>query len=166
VCGGCQRARRARRHLRSIRAAPRTGAVISTAWGARGRQGTAYVRPVGVVCGDFLGLRQAEDALLEGEFGVGRAHRYACQGYVRIVRVVVRDRNGSLLGWRLSRHRKRRLLSHAFATEWRRVRWPCATPPSFIANSLFFVHLDAGHCSLHSLVFHSKAREELEAVHG
>jgi hypothetical protein len=40
----------------------------------------AYASPVGIVGGDLLGLRQAEDALLEGEFGVGRAHWYACQG--------------------------------------------------------------------------------------
>jgi hypothetical protein len=53
---------------------------------ARGMAGSAYAGPVGIVGGDFLGLRQAEDALLEGEFGVGGAHWYACQGYERIVR--------------------------------------------------------------------------------
>ena len=38
----------------------------------------AYPSPVGVVGGDLLGLRQAEDALLEGEFRVGGAHQNAC----------------------------------------------------------------------------------------
>ena len=33
-----------------------------------------YARPVIIVGGDLLGLREAEDALLEAEFGVGRAH--------------------------------------------------------------------------------------------
>jgi hypothetical protein len=84
----------------------------------------AYVGPVGVVCGNLLGLRQAEDALLEGEFGVGRAHWYACQGYVRIVSEAgcETSRPTAWLDVRLRRHRKRRrLVSHAFATIWRRV---------------------------------------------
>lgn len=40
--------------------------------------GHTYASPVAIVGGDLLGLRQAEDALLEGEFGVGGAHRDAC----------------------------------------------------------------------------------------
>lgn len=34
----------------------------------------AYASPVVIVGGDLLGFREAEDALLEAEFRVGRAH--------------------------------------------------------------------------------------------
>ena len=43
-------------------------------------QGRAYASPIGVVGGDLLGLRQAEDALLEGQFRVGCTHWQACHG--------------------------------------------------------------------------------------
>jgi hypothetical protein len=86
-----------------------------------GQAGSAYAGPVGIVGGDFLGLRQAEDALLEGEFGVGGAHRYACQGYVRIVRggeyAEVELGFTCYVGAGCEPPR-----SHAFATGWRHLR--------------------------------------------
>jgi len=47
----------------------------------RGTEHT-YACPVVVVGGDLLGLREAEDALLEAEFGVGRAHWNASLGSI------------------------------------------------------------------------------------
>jgi hypothetical protein len=41
-----------------------------------------YACPVLIVGGDLLGLREAEDALLEAEFGVGRAHWNASLGSI------------------------------------------------------------------------------------
>lgn len=43
-------------------------------------QSIAYASPISVVGGDLLGLRQAEDALLEGQFRVGCTHWQACHG--------------------------------------------------------------------------------------
>lgn len=34
----------------------------------------SYAGPIRIVGGDLLGIRQAENALLEAELGVGRAH--------------------------------------------------------------------------------------------
>lgn len=53
------------------------------------READPYARPVGIICGDLLGLRQAEDALLEAEFGVGGAHWNACHYFMCATRGVV-----------------------------------------------------------------------------
>ena len=76
--GGCRQGKRARRHPQPTRVAPRTSRASVACTGASAEPGLGtHASPVGVVGGDLLGLRQAEDALLEAEFGVGCAHEEA-----------------------------------------------------------------------------------------
>jgi hypothetical protein len=63
--------------LGGLRQLPELRRPSLVAWGSISRA-EAYTSPVCVVGGDLPGLRQAEDALLEAEFGVGGAHRDAC----------------------------------------------------------------------------------------